>query len=80
MNKPNLNTVALPDLMFQLSNKQRAINDLTVWLSKHKNDEPEYIRVTSDRRLLDEEVQALQIEINLRNKPFVKSLNQSFEL
>ena len=57
-----------------------AINDLTVWIARHKSDEPEYVKVCNDRRKLDEEVQELQLEINKRNKPIARSLNEGFEL
>ena len=81
MNKPdNLKELNLSELTIKLTNKQKAAEDLTNWLSRHENTEPEYKRVWEDRNVLNSEIHALQRELENRKKPFTKSLNQSFEL
>lgn len=81
MNKPdNLKELNLSELTIKLKNKQKAAEDLTNWLSRHENTEPEYKRVWEDRNALNGEVHAIKRELEIREKPFPKSLNESFEL
>lgn len=77
MNNSNLTT---EELNAALSNKQKAADDLSRWLSRHSNSEPEYRRVWADRNALADDLIALKYELDKRSKPFYKSLNETFEL
>ena len=70
----------LSELTTALANKQKAADDLSQWLSKHSNTETEYKHVWRDRTELANDIEMLKAEIVRHNKPFVQSLNQSFEL
>lgn len=75
-----LNEKTLTELNVELESKQKAANDLNLWLSKHDSKEPEYRRVMADRKDLENDMVLLKHEIFKRNKPIARSLNESFEL
>lgn len=75
-----LNQMNLIELETELGNKEKAANDLNVWLSRHDNKEPEYRHVWDDRTELEKDIAKLKAEIIIRKKPFAKSLNESLEL
>ena len=75
-----IKTFDITKLTVMLENKEKAAEDLNRWLMKHDSKESEYKRVLSDRSDLAGEIEQLKAEIIIRNKPFVKSLNETFEL
>lgn len=80
METTKLSTLNIVELKQQLSNKTLAYNQLGNWLNRHPQNDEAYPKVMEDRRLLKEEINALDAEILEREKPFKRSVNNSFEL
>ncbi|MCA0428366.1 MAG: hypothetical protein LCH37_13115 [Bacteroidetes bacterium] len=63
-----------------LEKKEKQAENLSAWLSKHDNSEPEYKRVWQDRTELNQDIETLKLRLKRLAKPLERSLNESFEL
>ena len=80
METTKLSSLNIVELKQQQNNKSLAVQQLSAWLNRHPQNDEAYPKVMEDRRLLQEEIKALDAEILQREKPFKRSLNNSFEL
>jgi hypothetical protein len=68
------------ELYTLLEKKEKQAENLSAWLSKHDNNEPDYKRVWQDRTELNQEIENIKFRIKALAKPLERSLNESFEL
>ena len=80
MEKPKIKDLPLVEIQVMIANKMKALQDLSNWLQGHSPEEEQYKKVAEDRKMLQEELNELEKEYANRNKPFKRSLNESFEL
>jgi hypothetical protein len=81
----NFNEMTPVELRFALENKEKAVADLSQWLSKHEPNETEYKHVWEDRNDLNKEIHTIKrlleqhasASSTSEAKSFNRSLNES---
>jgi hypothetical protein len=68
------------ELRVKLSNKQKAADNLSVWLSRHDKYEPEYKRVMEDRTELSREMAEIERLLKQKSDEIPDKQDLSFQL
>jgi hypothetical protein len=80
MKTEDFKTLSPGELRVKLINKQKAADNLSVWLSRHDKREREYARVMDDRKELAAEIQTIEKLIAEKQTPVILAKDISFEL
>lgn len=82
MNKEILEGLTPTEMRFKIANKQKAVGELSVTLSKLLNDPVESKSISDDIRELNLEISQMERHLGEAtvSKPFNRSLNETSEL
>jgi hypothetical protein len=76
----NFENLTIEEIDYKISQKQKAKEDLSIWLGKHAANEAEYQGVLDDRAELSADITKLQKrKLHIEGKAFKRSLNQEIE-